>query len=70
MDPGEKSKDELTFEKVLGTESPADMMRKNLEAIEIQKFSSMLQQVFREGRAKDGLRVQRTGGAKGRGVIA
>ncbi len=65
-----KSKEELTFEKVLGTGNPADMMTKNLEEIKIQKFSSMLQQVFRESRAKDGLRVQKTGGTAGGGIIA
>ena len=58
------------FEKVLGTENPADMMTKYLEAVKSQKFSSMLQQVFREGRAKDGLRVQKTGGIEGKGVVA
>jgi hypothetical protein len=63
-------KEELLFEKVLGTENPADMMTKYLEAVKSQKFSSMLQQVFREGRAKDGLRVQRSGGAIGTGIIA
>ena len=65
-----KSKEELTFEKVLGTENPADMMTKNLDAAKIQKFTSMLQQVFREGREKDGLKVQRTAGTEGKGVIA
>jgi hypothetical protein len=55
---------------VLGTENPADMMTKYLEAVKSQKFSSMLQQVFRDGRAKDGLRVQRSGGAIGTGIIA
>ena len=55
---------------MLGTENPADMMTKNLEAVKIQKFSSMLQQEFREGRAKDGLKVQKKGDTEGRGVIA
>ena len=65
-----KSKEELTFEKVLGTENPADMMTKNLKAIKIHNRSSMLQQVFREGRAQDSLKVQKKGRAGGRDVIA
>ena len=60
----------MTFEKVLGTENPADMMTKYLEAVKSQKFSSMLQQVFREGKAKDGLKVQKIGGTGCRGIIA
>ena len=64
------SKEELTYEKVLGTENLADMMTKNLEAIRSQKFSPMLQQVFREGRARESLRIQKTGSAEGQGVIA
>jgi hypothetical protein len=65
-----ESKEELSFEKVLGTENPADMMTKNLDALKIAKFSTMLQQEFRAGRSKEGLQVQRTGGTEGKGVIA
>jgi hypothetical protein len=64
-----ESKEELAFEKVLGTENPADMMTKNLDSVKVQKFTSMLQQVFREGRSSQGLKMQRSGGAD-RGVIA
>ncbi len=46
------------------------MMTKNLDAAKVQKFTSMLQQVFREGRAKDGLKVQKIGDTGGKGVIA
>jgi hypothetical protein len=64
-----ESKEELAFEKVLGTENPADMMTKNLDSVKVQKFTSMLQQVFRDGRSSQGLRVQRSGGGGDRGTI-
>jgi hypothetical protein len=65
-----ESKEELVFEKVLGTENPADMMTKNLDALKVAKFSKMLQQEFRPGRSKEGLKVQRHGVAEGKGVVA
>ena len=64
-----ESKEELAFEKVLGTENLADMMTKNLDSVKVQKFTSMLQQVFREGRSSQGLKMQRSGGGGDRGVI-
>jgi hypothetical protein len=65
-----ESKKELNFEKVLGTENAADMMTKNLDALRIAKFSTMLQQDFRAGKSKEGFKVQKTGSAEGRGTIA
>ncbi len=46
------------------------MMTKNLEAIKISMFSEALRQEFREGRAKEGLNVQKTGSKEGMGVIS
>ena len=46
------------------------MMTKNLDSVKVQKFTSMLQQVFGEGRSCQGLRVQRSGGGGDRGSIA
>ena len=63
-------REELAFGKVLGTENPSDMMTKNLDAIKIAKFSSMLRQGFRRGTSKEGLKIQKTGSAEGKGVIA
>ena len=65
-----ESKAELNFEKVLGTENPSDMMTKHLDALKITKFTEMLQQNFRQGRSKEGLKVQRAGNTEGKGVIA
>ena len=63
-------REELAFGKVLGTENPAEMMTKNLDAIKIDKFSSMLRQDFRPGRSKEGLKVTKTGGTEGKGIVA
>jgi hypothetical protein len=60
-----ESKEELAFEKVLGTENLAGMMTKNLDALKIAKFSN-----FKAGRSKEGLKVQKTGNTEGRVVIA
>ena len=63
-------REELVFAKVLGTENPADMMTENLVALKVAKFSSMLHQELRTGRSEEGLKVQKTGSAEGRGIIA
>ena len=63
-------KEDLAFEKVLGTENPADMMTNILETPKVKKFSEMLQQEFREGRAQEGLKVQKTGSRDAKVVVA
>ena len=60
----------VPLHKVDGTENPADLMTKNLDAAKVQKFTSMLQQVFREGRSRESLQVQKTGGIEGKGRVA
>lgn len=47
-----KNEGSVTFEKVMGTNNPADMMTKYLSAEAISKYSQDLQLQFREGRAK------------------
>ena len=55
---------------MLGTDNPADMMTKYLDALKTLKFSEMLKLTFREGRSKEGLKVQKEGSTEGKGVIA
>ena len=44
-------KDKLKVRKILGTENPADMNTKGLNAEQIDKFVRMLRMEHREGRA-------------------
>ena len=48
----------VTYQKVLGTENPADLMNKYLTREVIDKHTTKLGQEVREGRAEKGLEMQ------------
>ena len=60
---------ELRFEKVLGTENPADAMTKGVKREVLDKHTKAMQQVFPAGRASKGLQVQGGGGGVGGGGV-
>ena len=51
------------YTKILGTESPADLMTKYLARDTIDKHLSTIGQGFKEGRADKGLEMQKKGTA-------
>ena len=48
----------VTYQKILGTENPADLMTKYLSREVIEKHMTKLGQEVREGRAEKGLAMQ------------
>ena len=60
---GVQDSDNVEFQKVLGTENPADLMTKYLTRDTINKHMLTMGQEIREGRAEKGLEMQGTHGA-------
>lgn len=48
---------ELSYNKVLGTENPGDLMTKHLGQAVIDKHMKTISQEFRRGRAESGLKI-------------
>jgi len=62
-------KEQLKYEKVKGTDNPADLMTKYVSSQKMAKYLEMLGLHFEEGRAKESLKMQSGDAVRGRGVI-